>query len=223
MKFVGHYGPIINQYVEQQNELIAKKELHNAHHINLKTLLIGNGWYDPLIQYQAYYNFTVFPGNTYDYKPFNESISAMMYNSLYGPGNCVDMTKDCYARGINSVCSFADNFCANNVEEVLDIYANRDEYDIRELSPDPFPPTFYVDYLNSPTVQEAIGAYVNFSESNGAVSSAFGSTGDDDREDGTIEALRSLVCDDITVVLYAGDADYNCKRLYSHSTVPDQS
>jgi carboxypeptidase C (cathepsin A) len=53
MKFVGHYGPIINQYVEQQNELIAKKELHNAHHINLKTLLIGNGWYDPLIQYQA--------------------------------------------------------------------------------------------------------------------------------------------------------------------------
>jgi hypothetical protein len=165
-----------------------------------------------LIQYQAYYNFTVFPGNTYDYKPFNESISAMMYNSLYGPGNCVDMTKDCYARGINSVCSFADNFCANNVEEVLDIYALRDEYDIRELSPDPFPPTFYVDYLNSPTVQEAIGAYVNFSESNSAVSSAFGSTGDDDREDGTIEALKSLVCDDITVVLYAGDADYNCKH-----------
>jgi len=209
----GHYGPIINQYVEKQNELIAKKELHNAHHINLKTLLIGNGWYDPLIQYQAYYNFTVFPGNTYDYKPFNESISAMMYNSLYGPGNCVDMTKDCYARGINSVCSFADNFCANNVEEVLDIYALRDEYDIRELSPDPFPPTFYVDYLNSPRVQEAIGAYVNFSESNSAVSSAFGSTGDDDREDGTIEALKSLVCDDITVVLYAGDADYNCNWL----------
>jgi hypothetical protein len=149
-----------------------------------------------LIQYQAYYNFTVFPGNTYDYKPFNESISAMMYNSLYGPGNCVDMTKDCY----------------NNVEEVLDIYALRDEYDIRELSPDPFPPTFYVDYLNSPMVQEAIGAYVNFSESNSAVGAAFGSTGDDDREDGTIEALKSLVCDDITVVLYAGDADYNCKH-----------
>ena len=84
-------------------------------------------------------------------------------------------------------------------------------YDIRELSPDPFPPTFYVDYLNSPKVQEAIGAYVNFSESNSAVSSAFGSTGDDDREDGTIEALRSLISDDVTVVLYAGDADYNCK------------
>ncbi|THX88997.1 putative carboxypeptidase 2 [Aureobasidium pullulans] len=209
----GHYSPSINQYIEKQNDLIAKKQLPKAHHINLKTALIGNGWYDPLIQYQAYYNFTVFPGNTYDYKPFNESISAMMYNALYGPGNCVDMTKECYASGRNDVCSFADNFCANNVEEVLDIYALRDEYDIRELSPDPFPSTFYVDYLNSPTVQEAIGAYVNFSESNSAVSSAFGSTGDDDRESGTIEALKTLVSDDITVVLYAGDADYNCNWL----------
>ncbi|CAD0112869.1 unnamed protein product, partial [Aureobasidium uvarum] len=202
-----------NFATEKQNDLIAKNELPSAHHINLKTLLIGNGWYDPLIQYQAYYNFTVFPGNTYDYKPFNESISAMMYNALYGPGNCVDMTKDCKARGINEICSFADSFCANNVENVLDVYALRDEYDIRELSPDPFPPTFYVDYLNSPTVQEAIGAYVNFSESNSAVSSAFGSTGDDDREDGTIEALKSLVYGDVTVVLYAGDADYNCNWL----------
>jgi carboxypeptidase D len=143
-----------------------------------------------------------------------------MYNALYGPGNCVEMTKDCYSRGINEICSFADNFCANNVESVLDIYALRDEYDIRELSPDPFPPTFYVDYLNSPMVQEAIGAYVNFSESSSAVSSAFGSTGDDDRQDGTIEALNSLVCGDITVVLYAGDADYNCKYCFTRHRNP---
>lgn len=56
---------MINQYIEKQNDLIAKKKLPKAHHINLKTLLIGNGWYDPLIQYQAYYNFTVYPGYVY--------------------------------------------------------------------------------------------------------------------------------------------------------------
>ena len=55
------------------------------------------------------------------------------------------------------------------------------------------------------------------------MSSAFGSTGDDDREDGTIEALRSLVCDDLTVVLYAGDADYNCKNQDPHSPVHEHS
>ena len=36
--------------------------------------IVGNGWYDPLVQYQAYYNFTVFPGNTYGYDPFNDSV-----------------------------------------------------------------------------------------------------------------------------------------------------
>ena len=72
------------------------------------------------------------------------------------------------------------------VEYVFDTYLNRDEYDMRELSPDPFPTLFYVDYLNTPEVQIAIGAYQNFSESNNAVSDAFTSTGDDGREYGTI-------------------------------------
>lgn len=65
--------------------------------------------------------------------------------------------------------------------------------------------------MNLPSVQAAIGAYVNFSESSSAVGNAFGSTGDDDREDGTIEAMRSLVKDNVTVVMYTGDADYNCE------------
>ena len=208
----GHYGPIFNAYIESQNKLIANGSLPDAHHIKLETVLIGNGWYDPLIQYEAYYNFTVFPGNTYDYKPFNQSISNQMYNAMFGPGNCRDQTRDCYARGINSICSAADNFCYSEVENVLDVIANRDEYDIRELSPDPFPESYFEAYLNTPKVQQAIGAYVNFSSSSSAVSSAFGNTGDDDRESGTIAAVQGLVAQGVTVILYAGDADYNCKH-----------
>jgi len=181
----------------------------------LKTVAIGNGWYDPLLQYQAYYNYTVYPGNTYDFKPFNQTIEDQMYNALYGPGNCVAMTLDCYARGINEICSAADNFCANEVEELLDNIANRDEYDVREMYDDPFPPTFYVDYLNKASTQAAIGAFQNFSESSNTVGTAFGSTGDDDRQSGTIAAVRALLAssDDITVLQYAGDADYNCNWL----------
>jgi len=137
----------------------------------------------------------------------------MMYNAMYGPGNCYDMTVDCYTRGINEICHAADNFCANEVEEVLDNIANRDEYDVRELQPDPFPYTFFVDYLNTPKVQQAIGAYVNYSESSETVGNAFGSTGDDDREEGTIEDVRKLVEQGVYVVQYAGDADYNCNWL----------
>ncbi|KAI1335689.1 alpha/beta-hydrolase [Xylariaceae sp. FL0016] len=206
----GHYGPVFNAYIEEQNA----KNISGAKEIQLETVLIGNGWYDPIIQYQAYYNFTVSPGNTYDYSPFNESEAAMFYNNLYGTGNCYDRLKDCYATGINSVCKNADNFCAYLVESVYDDVLGRDEYDMRELVPDPFPYGFYTDYLNTAEVQAAIGAFTNFS-SNGAVGEAFENTGDDSREMGTIEDLRYLVSQGITVGLYAGDADYNCNWLGS--------
>lgn len=169
--------------------------------------MIGNGWYDPLIQYAAYYNFTVYPGNTYDYSPYDEATQLQTYNSMYGPGNCFDLTTSCYETGVNEICSYADDFCYYEVEAVLDDVANRDEYDIRELQPDPFPYEFYVDYLNTPEVLSAIGAFVNFSESSSYVGTAFGSTGDDDRESGTIEAVRELISQGVYVVSYAGDAD----------------
>ncbi|KAL1860912.1 hypothetical protein Plec18170_001426 [Paecilomyces lecythidis] len=205
----GHYGPVFNEYIEQQNQHLAP----GAKEIKLESVMIGNGWYDPIIQYQAYYNFTVFPGNTYDYLPYNASVSSLLYNNLYGPGNCLDQLLDCAARGTNEICSTADTFCANHVESIYDDYLNRDEYDFRELMPDPFPYEFYVDYLNTPAVQTAIGAYVNFTESSNAVGLAFSSTGDDGRRANTTQDVAALLAQDIAVVMYAGDADYNCNWL----------
>lgn len=111
---------------------------------------------------------------------------------------------------MNEVCLDADNFCFNEVEYLFDIYAGRDEYDIRYLTPDPFPYTWYVDYLNDPKVMSAIGAYQNYSESSNTVYTAFSSTGDDAREDGTVEAIRSLLNQGVRVMLYFGDADFIC-------------
>ena len=42
----GHYGPVFNEYIESQNA----KNIPGAHNISLETVLIGNGWYNPLIQ-----------------------------------------------------------------------------------------------------------------------------------------------------------------------------
>ena len=65
----------MSKYFVEQNA----KNASGAHSINLQHVLIGNGWYDPLIQYAAYYNYTVFPGNTYDYSPFNQSVKGKEY------------------------------------------------------------------------------------------------------------------------------------------------
>ncbi|KAF1363270.1 carboxypeptidase S1 [Lizonia empirigonia] len=192
----GHYGPVFNAYFIDQNA----KNISGAHKIDLENVLIGNGWFDPLIQYQAYYNFSVFPGNTYDYDPYNASVKAEWYNNLYGEGNCVDQTKQCYATGENAICASADNFCASKVENMYDTYSGRDEYDVRYLTPDPFPYSYYVDYLNTRT-------------SSSTVSSAFGNTGDDDRESGTIEACKKLLAAGVQLTVFYGDADYNCNWL----------
>lgn len=39
----GHYAPIFNSYIESQNALIKDEKLPGAHHIDLTTVLIGNG------------------------------------------------------------------------------------------------------------------------------------------------------------------------------------
>ena len=206
----GHYAPVFNEYFETQNA----KNIPGAHKINLKTVTIGNGWYDPLIQYQAYYNYTVSPGNPYHFKPFNASFEKLMFDNLYGKGNCTDGIRHCAATGDNDICSKADDFCANNVEELLDDPSiNRDEYDIRELQPDPFPYGYFEDYLNTEKVQKAIGAFVNFSDFSGTTADAFGKTGDDGREVMSIEDVGKLLEQNVTVLMYAGDADYNCNYL----------
>lgn len=164
------------------------------------------------MNYQAFYNFTVSPGNTYDYRPFNGSVEALLFNNLYGAGNCLDRLKDCKAGGVDAVCQEADAFCADQVEDIYDSYLGRDEYDIRELTPDPFPYMFFSQYLQTPAVQQAIGAFTNHSD-NGVVWKAFRNTGDDAREVSTIEDMRYLLERNVTVAIYAGDADFNCNWL----------
>lgn len=56
-----------------------------------------------------------------------------------------------------------------------------------------YPPESYVRYLNNPTVQAAIGAYVNYTEQSIAVATAFNTTGDDGRLDGTTTDVLALV------------------------------
>ena len=97
----GHYGPVFNEYIESQNA----KAIPGAHNISLETVLIGNGWYNPLIQvspsksysqrrrtdyraqYQAYYNFTVTC-------PFWKAINQMTNKLQVYPGNTYRLNLD---------------------------------------------------------------------------------------------------------------------------------
>ncbi|KAK8026322.1 serine carboxypeptidase [Apiospora marii] len=205
----GHYGPVFGAYIERRNDRLTPSTVR----IPLQTLTVGNGWFDPILGYQAFYNFTVSPGNTYGYAPFDDDTAAALHDGLYAPGNCLDQLRDCRRSGLDAICARADDFCAAQVEYPLVDLLGRDEYDIRQLAPDPFPYTFYQDYLNTPKVQKAIGVYTNYTKSNPLVARAFRGTGDDARDVHVADELRFLLDRNVTVALYAGDADFNSNWL----------
>ena len=184
----GHYGPgkcpvsdigtvltssEFASYFESQNAAIASGSV-TGQTIDLIALGINNGWYDPIIQYKAYVDFSY--NNTY-----NALISASQHTSYTNTYNsqCLPALQKCSAvTGSNSACESADNTCYNDIEGPLSSVGDFDVYDIREPSNDPYPPETYVTYLQSSEVMSAIGAQSTYSECPDAPYEKFTSTGD---------------------------------------------
>ena len=90
-------------------------------------------------------------------------------------------------------------------------------YDIRQKIPSPDPPAGYQQYLNNNTVLEAIGAMVNYTESNEYVLQGYVATGDTIRG-GAIDDLATLLRLNVRVALIYGDADYVCNWYGGEAT-----
>lgn len=219
ISYGGHYGPVFGQYFETQNERIVSGKIKNGIKLNLKTLFIGNGWYDPQLQYAAFYNYTVSPGNSYDFRPFRKSVADRMYDSMYGKGKCWDQIQACYDKGTDEICAAADVFCAVNVEATFDNhtancgykYDPTDDSCEDDISNDAEEPTPSDAFLNRHEFQQALGVFTNWTLNNVVSHGSFGPTGDDARS--VLGAVTDLVKRGIYVVMYAGDRDYTCNWL----------
>lgn len=205
----GHYVPVFSQYILDQND----KKIPEARHIDLASILVGNGWFSPRLHLASDYDFVFNSGNTYDLEKPDDSVRDQVYDNYYGTGNCLDQLKACEATGSDQVCQTADHFCLDNVQDPFIDVSERDINDVRELDPSPFPGDLYAGYLQRPEVRQAIGAYQTYIELNPTVGDAFDSTGDDARELGIIQILGHLLQHGVRVTLYAGDADYECNWI----------
>lgn len=199
----GRYAPAISSYIIDQDE----KTPDNAIKLNLTSVVIGNGWMDAVPQYIAYYNFSVNPGNTYDYNVFNQTVQKTLLDDLYGNGKCLDMVQKCYSSNSKKDCAKAKDFCDTHIQGAWDI-GNRDYYDVREPFKDPFPYERYTKYLAQPDVLEAIGAAQTYVESADPIYFAFADAADSLRS--SISAMQKIMSKNITLVLHSGDADYIC-------------
>ncbi|KAI9709683.1 MAG: hypothetical protein M1820_003085 [Bogoriella megaspora] len=197
----GHYGPEFAFYIEDQNKGIANGTIQGEN-IDLIALGVNNGWFDPLLQYQAYIDYSY----NNSYKALISSSQHTSYLNTYN-SQCKPAVQSCYNTGTNSACESADTTCYNDIEGPLS-EGNFDVYDIRAPSNDPNPPETYVTYLQKSNVVSAIGAKSTYQECPNAPYNKFSSTGDDTRT--FLPQLSAVVQSGIQVVIWAGDADWIC-------------
>ncbi|KAJ8069286.1 hypothetical protein OCU04_002947 [Sclerotinia nivalis] len=217
----GKYGPAFATLWEEQNAKRANGTLSQSKTIDIKLKSLGiiNGCVDDLIQAPYYPDFAV--NNTFGLSAINPTRAKLATANFYASGGCKDLITQCRTAvesqdptnkgnvsSVNSACSNAYNSCVTNVMEPY-YDAGRSVYDISHNLPDSFPPSTYLEYLNSADFQSAIGSPVNYTETNFEVVSAFTSTGDYERKS-YVPEIAALVKSGIHVGLMYGDRDYIC-------------
>jgi carboxypeptidase C (cathepsin A) len=201
----GHWAPVFSKYIFEKNQARST----DTAEISISAVLINNGLHNAMLQYPPTYDFVV--NNPYNLRMLNKSMEANIFSRLFGKGGCMDRLNVCNApNGTNEICQAADDFCYDT-QELATSVSKRDRYDIRYLKPNPFPPASYARrYLNSEKVQQAIGAYVNFTYSSNFIFNGFLATGDTVRNLSIIEDMQNLVARKVPLLLFYGDADYLC-------------
>ncbi|KAF6842972.1 carboxypeptidase s1 [Colletotrichum musicola] len=220
----GKYGPVFSDVWERQNERRENGTLpaNRTLEVHLTSLGIVNGCIDDQVQAEFYPAMAT--DNTYGFRAMNDVRAALANGSLYTTGGCLDQIRQCRTaesvydanntgavREVNDLCAQAYRSCYNNV---VTPYAEsgRSWYDIARVNPDSFPPSTYLEYVNTPALQQAVGSPVNFTFTSQAVFSAFQATGDYMRGP-LIPRIAGLLDRGIRVALVYGDRDYICNWL----------
>ena len=217
-----YQGPAFASYFESQNAAISTGHV-TGNHLNLVALGINNGWFDPVLQYKAYVDYS-YNVNSHirskaitniadqsiqnTYKSLISDPDRQSYLATY-QSSCVPALDQCAKSGSNIDCAGAETACYSDIEGPLSQVSDFDVYDIRQPSNDSYPPKQYATYLQRSTIQNAIGAKTTYQQCPTVPYQKFSVTGDNSRS--TLPQLSSVVSSgNVTTLIWAGDADWIC-------------
>ncbi|KAI9301398.1 Alpha/Beta hydrolase protein [Cunninghamella echinulata] len=190
----GRYVPTYADYIVQQNKL----KHANHFEIPLKSIGVGNGVMDPLIQNQYYQKMAC--NSTYGPVVTEDLCETMRLNTPI----CTQLTEKCYETDDDQDCITAFTYCSFSVQYMY-FLSGKSPYDVRSSKP---VDESYIGFINKTSTLEAIGARPQFNGLNDKVLAAFGTTGD--RIKSSASHVTNLLNNDIPVLMYAGDADFIC-------------
>ncbi|KAI9306874.1 Alpha/Beta hydrolase protein [Cunninghamella echinulata] len=212
--YAGHYIPRIGTEINKNNQGKHSSSLlysmqSTLSPINLKSLMIGNGLTDPLIQYKYYAKMAC----ENSYGPVLEKSTCRQMDEAYPA--CARLIESCYKSGSVFSCLPAAMKC--NKDQIAPYQqTGMNPYDVREKCKGGNLCYEILEsvqkYLNRDDVKKEVGAKVEQYEScNMQINFRFSLAGDWMRP--YVNDVPPLLEDGIRVLIYAGDADFICNWM----------
>ncbi|KAK7953158.1 hypothetical protein PG988_013852 [Apiospora saccharicola] len=211
----GHWGPGFYRHFYEQSERMRNGTTAGGGggvQLEMESLGIINGLISPRVQYPFLPEFV--RNNTHGIS-VNEFTYKMMKLNFEMPGGCREAIDNCILVGHDTpqgatLCAHAHMMCQSLVMVPFAALGGRDHYDIRAVAGADVPPTYWMDYVNTARVQDALGVDLNYTDKlNIGVNFAFGLQGEQVR-DTTFHDLEWLLGKGVRVALIYGDADFVC-------------
>lgn len=210
----GHYIPAIGSVINENNKgnfqtLELFREKNTLNQINLKSLLIGNGLTDPLVQYKYYSKMAC----ENSYGPVLDKATCANMDAQFPA--CERLIQNCYDSENVFACLPAAMKC--NKDQIQPYQqTGMNPYDVREKCKGGNLCYEILEsvqkYLNLPEVKEEVGAEVDDYEScNMQINFRFQMAGDWMRP--YVTRVPVLLEDGIRILIYSGDADFICNWM----------
>ena len=208
--------PVLGAQIVSQNRLYPSRA-----QINLKSVLVGNGYFSPLDTAYGYWETlcTTTPGVK---EPvFNATRCDIMATNL---PRCMNLAKICYANPDPAICQAAEQVCWDGVIKYYDgesYKGGRNRFDITipcELDGFCYPLVAKIQqYLNQQEVWEALGVpktLGQYNVSSSEVEFAFALAGDEGLT--TEPQVLYLLESGVDVLIYQGMLDLACNTAVSN-------
>ena len=220
----GHYGPRIATLFEEKTQQIDNGSITTpgAHRIHLDTLGIINGCMDSVVQGPSYLHMAY--NNTYGIQAINQSVyeaGLHEWEKQDGIRNSILHCRRLIAEAdpkssedrkkISAACSKASDYSETELRGRYTRLSGKGWFDVTHPARDPFPPSYFIGYLNQHGVQRALGVPVNSTWSSESVYEAFTKTGDM-MYGGMLDDIGYVLDKGIKVALMYGDRDFGMRN-----------
>ncbi|KAF8602092.1 peptidase S10 serine carboxypeptidase [Ceratobasidium sp. AG-I] len=208
----GTYIPHIARAIHENNRALDNQG--DLVHINLTSILLGNGMTDPYYQYGAMHEWYC----NGKWKVLEKGGPACLELKQVVE-SCKRLIQVCYDFDSDITCASASVFCLGKIYGMISL-AGLNPYDARmkcdstnEESPCYVAETWITTFLNRPDVKREVGVPNNltFATCNSDVQAGFMASGDPARSSSAL--LPELTEDGLRVLVYVGDADLMCPSI----------